>query len=80
MKYLIAFSIMAASFVFLPWWGVFVLGVMFLVYVPGYIPLIFMILLDFYALPQEFPYVSGIFLVLMLAAHAIKDRMFDGVE
>lgn len=80
MKYAISFCIMAVSFVFLPWWGTFVLAVLLLLYTPGYIALLFMILLDFYALPQEFPYASGIFVLCMLAAYVMKDRMFDGVE
>lgn len=80
MKYLITAVVMALGFIFLPWWGVFVLGIVSLIYTQGHIALLFMILLDFLALPQEFPYASGIFLVCMVLAHVIKDRMFDGVE
>tara|TARA_B100000745_G_scaffold300584_1_gene255526 strand:+ start:6576 stop:6818 length:243 start_codon:yes stop_codon:yes gene_type:complete len=80
MKYLITFIVMTIGFVFLPWWGTFFLGVLTLIYTQGHVALLFTILLDFYALPQEFPYASGIFLLLMVLAHIIKDRMFDGVE
>jgi hypothetical protein len=71
---------MAASFVFLPWWGAFAIAVLLLAYTPGYMPLLFTILLDYYSLPQEFPYASVVFVALMLVAHVVKDRMFNGVE
>lgn len=80
MKHVITTVIMALGFVFLPWWGLFLIGLASLVYTQGHVALLFMVLLDFFALPQEFPYASGIFLLLMLVAHVIKDRMFDGVE
>ncbi|MBL1434502.1 hypothetical protein COB87_002980 [Candidatus Wolfebacteria bacterium] len=78
-KNLITAGVMLASFIFLPWWGTYIIGVLFLMYTPGYIPLLFTVLLDFYALPQEFPYASISFFVLILFAHFIKERMFDGV-
>tara|TARA_B100000508_G_scaffold60333_1_gene47050 strand:+ start:100026 stop:100268 length:243 start_codon:yes stop_codon:yes gene_type:complete len=80
MKYLVTIVVMALGFIFLPWWGVFLLAAISLIYTKGYIALVFTILLDFFALPQEFPYASVTFLVLMLLARTIKDRMFDGVE
>lgn len=79
MKYVGVGIVMALGFLFLPWWATYILGVLMLIFVPGYVPLIFIILLDFFSLPQEFPYASVIFLVFMGVSYVIKDRMFDGV-
>lgn len=79
MKYVIILLTMAAGFLFLPWWATYALAVVMLIFSMGYIPLIFTILLDFFALPQEFPYASVVFLGCMLVAYFIKDQMFDGV-
>ena len=80
MKYIISFLGMSISFIFLPWWGTYVMAVLFLIYTKGYIPLFFMLLLDFYALPQEFPIASASFLGLMTVAYVLKERILSGVE
>lgn len=79
MKYVLTALGMMLGFIFLPWWGTYTLAVATLFFMPGYIALFFTILIDFYALPQEVPFASIFFLVLMSIAHVIKARMFDGV-
>lgn len=70
---------MVLGFIFLPWWGTYTLALATLFFTPGYVALFFTILIDFYALPQEIPFASLSFLVLMSAVFSIKARMFDGV-
>lgn len=80
MKHVLSAVGMLASFIFLPWWGTYVIAVLFLAYTPGYVPLLFIILLDFFAIPQEFPFASLSFLGLMLLAMFLKERIFNSVE
>ena len=80
MKYAISFLGMSISFIFLPWWGTYTIAVLFLMYTKGYIPLFFTLLLDFYALPQDFPIASVSFLGLMVLANVLKKRILSGVE
>ena len=80
MKYVISFLGMSISFIFLPWWGTYIIATLFLMYTKGYIPLFFTLLLDFYALPQEFPIASASFLLLMIVAYVLKDKILSGVE
>jgi len=79
MKYIGTIFIMTLGFIFLPWWGTYTLAAATLFFMPGFVALFFTILIDFYALPQEIPFASLSFLVLMSLAHVIKVRMFDGV-
>lgn len=79
MKYVGTALAMLLGFIFLPWWGTYALASATLLYTPGYVALFFSILIDFYALPHEFPIASVVFLLLMSIAYVIKARMFDGV-
>jgi len=79
MKYIGTILIMTLAFVFLPWWGTYILAAATLFFMPGFVALFFTILIDFYALPQEIPFASLSFLALMSVAHVIRARMFDGV-
>lgn len=75
MREIIAAIGIVVSMAFLPWWAVYGVLVLTLIFSRGYAAIIGAIFLDVYALPQMLPYASISFLVLALIAYWVKTNM-----
>lgn len=75
MREIIAAIGIAVSVVFLPWWAVYGVLVLTLIFSRGYAAMIGAIVLDVYALPQMLPYASVSFLLIAIIAYWVKTNM-----
>lgn len=77
MRDILAAVSIVISVVFLPWWAVYGVMVLTLIFSRGYAGIIGSIFLDMYALPQDIPYASVSFLLLALLAYWVKSNLLD---
>ena len=77
MRDIIAGISIGISIIFVPWWAVYGIMLITLIFSRGYAGIIGGIFLDVYALPQDLPYASVSFLLVAILAYWVKSNMLD---